>query len=202
MPRLSYHTTILEAALADMQRATNSKRSIAEIALTRMCSARLMATPEALAARIEELEKQITLLKMGVPTQPIAQTEQKPTEKKAEPTAPKAVEVREEKRAPEASSAPTPYGNFGEVLERISEIKKSLSSQFVSGKAYRASRTDFIIQLNKFFADRLNSSEADKAIVRGVIAELEGLAPSEVNVRFEEKGAEKGNGALSDLDNI
>jgi DNA polymerase III gamma/tau subunit len=57
MAKLSYHTSILEAAMADMQRAVNSKRSIAEIALTRMCDAKLSASPEALAVRLEEMER-------------------------------------------------------------------------------------------------------------------------------------------------
>ena len=50
-----------------MQRAQNSKRSIAEIALTRMCDAKASSSPEALALRIEELERELSKLKFGAP---------------------------------------------------------------------------------------------------------------------------------------
>ena len=68
MARLSYHTSMLEDAMADMQRAFNSKRSIAEITLTRMCDPRLSMTNEALVLRIEELEKTVKMMKLGVVT--------------------------------------------------------------------------------------------------------------------------------------
>lgn len=203
MAHLSYHTTILEAALSDMQRAANSKRSIAEIALTRMCDARLSASPEALALRVEELEKQVSMLKMGVPM--------------AQPQVPAATEAKEnkktelEQRQPvkpqqeppttnvDAGESFVSYDSWGRVLERIGEIKKSLSSQFVSAKAQRMGNS-FKIFMSEFFARRINDNAADMAIVRGVIAEIEGIAPSDVLLSIEAKSAAKANDLSSELE--
>ncbi len=200
MARLSYHTTILEGALADMQRASNSKRSVAEIALTRMCDARLVVSTEALALRVEELEKQVSMLKMGVPVaapkaadNPVAQT----AAKKEVPAAPKA---EKPSAAPQASTV-SPYDSWGRVLERIGEMKKSLSSRFVGAKAYRTSKNSFVIKMSAFFASNITNSPADMAILRGVIAECEGLDPSTVSVTLEAKDAAP-KGAESDLENI
>ena len=207
MARLSYHTTILEAALTDMQRVTNSKRSIAEIALTRMCSARLVATPEALAVRVEELEKQVSLLKMGVPNATAPEVSVMDEEPKVEsaPEKPKSVKSEDKKPAVEPTSKTenklAPYGNFGGVIERISEIKKSLSSIFFGARAFRAG-SSFAIQLKPFFLEKLKSSSADIAILRGVIAEYEGLSPDAVKLALGAINEEKGVGVLSDLDNI
>jgi len=214
MARLSYHTTLLEGALADMQRVTNSKRSIAEIALTRMCDSRLVASVEALAVRVEELEKQISLMKIGVtPTQsakPSVQADmgEKNQNAQGKADAPKAqkAKVEEAKPAsvpsqPEVKDEIKPYENWGKVLERIAEMKRSLSSQFVTARAYRQGKTDFIIQISAFFAKKLLSDAEDMAILRGVIAEREGLSSDEVKVSVREKAPEVKSTA-SDLDNI
>ena len=66
--RLAYHVSLLEGAMGDMQRAFNSKRSIAEIALTRMCDAKTSMTPEALALRVDDLERELSMMKLGVGT--------------------------------------------------------------------------------------------------------------------------------------
>ena len=57
--KLLYHSSVLEQTLADLIRARESKRSVAEIALTRMCDARLISTPEALLQRIEDLARDL-----------------------------------------------------------------------------------------------------------------------------------------------
>ncbi len=201
MTKLSYHTRILEEALADMQRATNSKRSIAEIALTRMCSPKLVLSAEALALRVEELEKQLAMLKMGVPVAPSAP--------RAEDDAP-AVTVNEapmpsprEKKPLEnkpISDAISLFDGWGAVLERIAEIKKPLSSRFFGSRAYKKGDT-YIIKMNGFFISRLKESEQDLAIVRGAIAEYEGINAPDVKLSLEAKEA-LDNGASSDLDNI
>ena len=200
MARLSYHTTILEAALGDMQRASNSKRSVAEIALTRMCDARLVVSAEALALRVEELEKKVAMLKMGVPVS-APKTEEAPKSAPAAPT-PAPVATKVEKSAPSVTaSAAGPYDSWGRVLERIGEMKKSLSSRFVGAKAYRTSTNSFVIKMSAFFAANITNSPADMAILRGVIAECEGLEPSSVTVTLEGKDAAP-KGAESDLENI
>ena len=196
MAKLIYHTELLERALADMQRASNAKRSIAEIALTRMCDAKLLPTAEALAVRVEELEKQLTMLKMGaIPTAAVIKEEQ-PIKQEAPAPMPQKEPVSEAKKI----TAVEDYGSFSSVLERIAEIKKSLSSQFVGAKAYRLSEKAFSIEMSGFFAAKLNGSPADMSILKGVIAEIEGIDPKDVTVTVKEKA--RGASFSSDLDNL
>ena len=196
MARLSYHTSMLEDAMADMQRAVNSKRSIAEITLTRMCDTRLSATNEALVLRVEELEKTVRMLKMGVPmtqSEPVVieakvdkmieKTEQKPkVENKAEPKADKPLSL---------------YGSWGVVLKKMSELKKSLSVGFAGASVYTDGQGKFVIRMGGFFADRLKGNATDMAIVRGVIAEQEGSTPDKITVVIENNDARQSSGGDS-----
>ena len=199
MAKLIYHTTILEGALSDMQRASNAKRSIAEIALTRMCDPRMLPTAEALAVRIEELEKQVTMLKMGVP---IAPTQKETVVKNEDSKATVSEEPMASVTEKSSGSAPRAYEDFGAVLERIAEIKKSLSSQFVGAKAHRLSDSSFLIEMSGFFATKLSSSPTDMSIIRGVIAEKEGKNPTDITVTVKAKSQGAESGFSSDLDNI
>ena len=202
--RLIYHVSLLEGAMADMQRAFNSKRSIAEIALTRMCDARTAITPEALALRVDELEKQVTILKMGVQTAPVSEgsvtvlptvkegAQNIPVTARVEPTKPeiknetKNTENKPEQSAPVTEAKKTVvYASWGAVVERISEMKPSLSVQFQKSRAFLRPDGSYLICMNSFFAGRLASSENDLKILRGVIAEREGLDPSGVRIAIE-----------------
>ena len=183
--RLAYHVSIMESALADMQRAYNSGRAIAEIALTRMCDAKSATSAEALLLRVEELEREISVLKLSgtaqVSTQPKEKGEKTPSlsmEKqiqKEQPTAEKssAAEPIKEKEAP--------YTRWPMLAEKISELKTSLSVQFKGSHAVRSGNS-FIIYMNSFFAGALSKNERDIALVRGVIAESEGLLQSDVRI--------------------
>jgi len=180
MAKLSYHVSILESAMADMQRAFNSKRSIAEIALTRMCDPKLQLSPESLLHRVEELEKELTMIKLGVVH--------------AASTPPPTVELVKEEEiiTPESDSSkpsktnddPVIYAGWGDVISRIGEIKRSLSAGISGATVYRNGLTSFTIKLNDFFAKKLSTSETDLSIVRGVIAERERKSPSEISIKI------------------
>ncbi|MBR7116225.1 MAG: DNA polymerase III subunit gamma/tau [Clostridia bacterium] len=186
--RLVYHTSILEAAMADMQRAFNAKRSIAEIALTRMCEARTSMTPEALALRVDELERELSRLKL----EGVSMTSVKPADAAAEK--PKTVAAP---KAKESAPAPNPeprealkseggvYKRWRSVVSRIGEIKRPLEVQFNKSAAYIKADGTFTVAMNAFFAKMLSASEADLSILRGVIAELEGKPVSEIRVEIE-----------------
>lgn len=181
MARLSYHTSMLEDAMADMQRAINSKRSIAEIALTRMCDTRLSSTNEALALRIEELEKTVRMLKIGVPMQsaeaPEVKTEVEKPIVKAEQNV-----VSEKKETPEPQGEHKLYAEWGAVLKKIAEIKRSLSVGFAGASVYTDGLGNYSIKMSGFFAEKLKNEPQDLAIVRGVIAEHEGVDRDRVNL--------------------
>ena len=186
MAKLSYHTSMMESAMADMQRALNSKRAIAEITLTRMCDSRLSFDTEALALRVEELEKAVKMMKLGVPvaTPTVADVEQKvvKTEVKTEQ------KVKTSFVAPESEKKELAlYADWGIVLKKIAELKKSLSVGFAGASVYTDGQATFVIKMSGFFLEKLKSNETDMAIVRGVIAEQEGKNPQQINLVIENK---------------
>ena len=193
MACMSYHISMLENAMSDMQRAFNSKRSIAEITLTRMCDTKLVNTPEALLMRIEELERTVAMMKLGVPIATSSATaESKPivetvTETPSEPLS-------------KPTGESVPYSKWGRVIERIGEIKKSLSAGIASASVFKNPDGSFTIRANGFFAAKLAGNEADFAIVRGVLADVEGV--SRDNVKIHIQAAEKSaGGTFLELDN-
>ena len=196
MARLSYHSTLLEAAMADMQRATNSKRSIAEIALTRMCDPRLVVSAEALAVRVEELEKQISMMKLGIGISNASKPEAKPTEHTEK------VSSQEEQKMPSVEAKIQPYEKWQSVKERIGELKRSLSSQFNGSLAYRVGAHEFLVKMTPFFAERLKSGTSDFAILKGVISELEGVDASCVTVTVDGADSLNHDDISGELDNL
>ena len=201
MARLSYHTSMLEGAMADMQRAINSKRAIAEITLTRMCDSRLSSSNESLLLRLEELEKTVKMMKLGVPNQsssaPSAEpTAQKNIEKPISKQEKTESEFKEDvKSAPKKSGALSLYAGWGSALRKISELKRSLSAGFVGASVYTDGDNTFVIRMTGFFSNKLKSSETDMAIVRGVIAENEGKNAAEINLVVEDISAKENNQA-------
>ena len=182
MAKLSYHTTLLEEALADMQRSQNSKRSVAEIALTRMCDSKLVSTPEALALRIEELEKQLSMIKMGaISVNPSHEADKaavtKAPEKNDSPT-----KKTETNPVNEFKSGGKPFPLWSSVVDRISELKPPLGAGLRKGEAYTVGEYSYLIKLDAFYVERLNKSVPETALLRGAIAEKEGIAPENVKI--------------------
>ena len=178
MSRLSYHVTILENAMADMQRAFNSKRSIAEIALTRMCNPKLDGSVEALTKRIEDLEREMSMIKLGVtvPKAPAEQKEAKLTVEKPE-VKPEAPAVKAE------APASAVYSEWGKVLRRIGEVKRPLAAGLASAGARKVGESSFIVTLNGFFAKKIAEDPTDYAIIKGAIAEAEGKGNEQIDLK-------------------
>ncbi len=199
MSRLNYHTTMMEKAMADMQRAINSKRAIAEITLTRMCDTRLSTSGEALALRLEELEKAVKMMKLGVTTYAPANNQEEikiqKTNEKAEQSV-KAPANEERKERPVSL-----YGDWGIVLKKISELKRSLSAGFAGASVYTNGCGRFIIKMGGFFAENIKSSANDMAIVKGVIAEQEGTTPDKIDLVIENNDAKAG-GTLGSIEDF
>ena len=197
MSKLSYHTSMLENAMADMQRALNSKRAIAEIALTRMCDSRLSSDTEALALRVEELEKVVKMMKLGVPTPAVStEPEQQNIAKKEEKTEQKS--KNEDKQVQSRPAEISLYAAWGPVLKQIGELKRPLASRFLGASVYTDGNGTFFIKMNSVFCDTLKSNATDMAIVRGVIAEQEGISPDKVNLVIESND----NKSKSSSDNL
>ena len=199
MARLSYHTSMLESAMADMQRAINSKRAIAEITLTRMCDTRLSESNESLLLRIEALEKTVRMMSLGVtPAHTVEQSAAEPrqiVEKKEQKTIP--AEAPKETEKPKSISI---YGEWGTALKKIAELKRSLSAGFAGASVYTDGANKYIIKMSGFFCEKLKSSETDLAIIRGVIAENEGKNAAEIELVIENK--DKANSTPSDIEDM
>ncbi len=191
--RLVYHISILEGAIADMQRVFNSKRSIAEIALTRMCDAKSVVTPEALSVRVDELERELSILKLGggvLPTPVADAVTVLPTKKEDLPRQPKVADAPSYKQEakveePTAPKMPIPYKGWRGVVERMGEVKRPLAVQFSNSTAHIMPDGSYLIRMNAFFAKVLTTNERDLSILRGVIAERERVEASEIKLLIE-----------------
>ena len=213
MARLQYHTSLLSDAYAEMQRGTLSKRALAEITLARICDPCLSDSPEALALRVEELEKQLSLLRMGVTAVQSAAPTAAASEKKeapapvqkavsVPPSAPSPASTPAPQDVPAPSSTPTPFHKWSRVVERIGQIKRPLSVQFISATATFAPPHTYTIAMGSFFAEKLSKSETDLTILRGVIAEVEGISPADITLSIVEHGKEGQKTAASELDEM
>lgn len=196
MAKLSYHITILESAMADMQRAFNSKRSIAEIALTRMCDARTVSSMESLALRVEELEKSISMMKLGVPIM-AAEAPVKDV-KPAPATTIAKKETSHAKNEESKNISEQNYSSWGYILDRISELKHSLKSGLSSASVYRKGNT-FTIHLNAVFYNILLSNRNNIELIRGLIAEKEKQPRENIVIEVKSLGV-KTDSEFSDLD--
>ncbi len=195
----SYHISLLEGALSNMQRAVNSQRSIAEITLTRMCDARNGINTESLAARIEALEKELSMLRLGVPT---SREDARENIEKTVTVLPakKERDISEPKAQTDGGSSlkkPALYAKWGRVIEKIGELKRSLSVGFINSKTYCMPDGSFLIRMNPFFASKLSSDDADMMLLKGIIAECEGKSAKDIVIAIEPLDASH-NGDFSD----
>lgn len=200
MSKLSYHVSLLEGAMADMQRAFNSKRSIAEIALTRMCDPKATVSIEALAERVDALEKELAMIKLGAT--PIVTASSQPAQSISKATPEPEIEVIPSEPKPQSSNLdsqpndesqyfePVLYSRWGEVISRIGEVKRSLSAGLSGAVVHKVSSNSYSMKMNEFFAKKISSSETDTAIIKGVIAQIEGKTAAEITLTI--------NGQVSD----
>ena len=61
------------------------------------------------------------------------------------------------------------------------------------------SDTGFLVKMNSFFAQKLASSEGDLMLMRGIIAEVEGLSREAVSLKIEALGTSGVSDAFSEL---
>jgi hypothetical protein len=188
MQKIYYHTSLLSAALSDMQRAGESKRSVAEIALTRMCEPKLMATAESLALRLEQAEREISRMKISISAGGAAPISE-PSPIVSEPV--EAAPVKEEREmpsesAPSASPPSRTYERWNRVIERIGELKRPLSAKFIGAQVECAGNV-FTITMKPFFAKSLAASAEAVTLVKGAIAEIEGIPMAGLVLQIKEK---------------
>ena len=176
LAKMLYHSKILEETSDALRKAGQGKRSIAELALVRMCEPKLSASPESLVARIEELEKQLARLiaSGGVAVQTV-QGDVKP-EEPAETRVPEKVEsVSVEEKKDSESSIDAPLGErqldfWGLVLEEFADLKPSLRPFLKGSTAAISSDGTLTVTLTvKLFLGMLSGDEASKTMLMNIV---------------------------------
>ena len=197
--RLLYQSKLLEDTLETLRRGSGDRRATAELALTRLAEPRLSTSPDAMLARIEELEKQVALLRTGA-------TVPKPQEKKAKQETPSA-EVKEEPKeeakpkteetpaAPEkkepkkCADAPGPIAKWNLILDEFGRIKPALLP-FMRGSSATVSDGVVTVALTVgMFLSLVDGDETAKTVLLSLLTEHGVQANS---VRFT-SGAQKKN---------
>ena len=188
--KLLYHTSVLQSTLLAMQRTGESTRSVAEIALTRMCDPKTAASPEALALRVETLEKELSRLKFSgalrafqeATVPPEAAEAQKESPQPAVPPPPLPAEPTG--AAPEP---PVPYTRWGRVVREIGNAKASLYSPLSKATVLRCADGRFLIKVPAFFARMIAQDGADLSLIAGMLAEAEHCDPQAIRVEIAEQ---------------
>ena len=180
METLVYHTKLLEEALYGMQRVGFTKRSTAEITLTRMCEPHLSTSSEALLARLGKLEEEISRLKMGVSSVSIeAASIQKVTPEEAQKKH-LAVDDTSKKKS---NAEKTNEGDgdvyrllsyWGQLIEKISERKPSMAGFISKTKGYYAARKGFMVQVTSDFIANIINRPDFLLDLKSLISEHEG----------------------------
>ena len=165
--------TVLQEAQGRLAR-TGSRRAELELALIRLCDARLDTSPEALLRRVEQVEAQ---LRAGAAV-PAAQPAQAPAKKPR--AAAKAAEETPERevpaQAPETPPGETqPLAEWAGVLARLAKTNPALcgtlrgSSAYVSGDICLIDATDVFYKL-------IRENEISKRTLREAISQETGKA--------------------------
>jgi len=204
--RLLYQSRLLEETLETLRRGSGDRRATAELALTRLAEPRLSTSPEAMLARIEELEGQVARLRTGgvVPVQqpkkeqndpsgtPVPSKPERNPVPKAEETAPVAEQPAPEKKAdkPEkVADVPEPIAKWNLILDEFGRVKPALVP-FMRGSSATVSGGVATVTLTVgMFLALVDGDETAKTVLLSLLSD-HGIAAS--TVRFV-SGAQKKN---------
>ena len=184
--RLLYQSKLLEETLETLRRGSGDRRATAELALTRLSEPRLSTSPEAMLARIEELEKQVALIRTGgVAPQPASKPE--PTEPPSSPAPAKSGSKKAEKKPasadekpatppaknkPEKSAdSPEPIAKWNLILDEFGRVKPALLP-FMRGSSATLSGGVATIALTVgMFLTLVDGDETAKTVLLSLLSE-------------------------------
>ncbi len=187
---LTYHSGILDQAMQNMQRSPQMKRTIAEFACMRMCDPLLDTSPEALSARIGQLEDRLSLLEVSGVSAASVPAVAAPVNSKPSQTAADAAPVSENDTQDNDTEF-DPVPDMSEVIEKLGQIDKRTQS-FLSnaellvsadGKRVRVRTTD------DFSARMLNDESAKSAILRVLVLCRITVGAAEIQIEKAKKTA-------------
>lgn len=184
--RLLYQSKLLEETLETLRRGSGDRRATAELALTRLSEPRLSTSPEAMLARIEELEKQVALIRTGgVAPQPASKPE--PTEPPSSPVPAKPGSKKAEKKPASAdekpatspakieseknADSPEPIAKWNLILDEFGRVKPALLP-FMRGSSATLSGGVATIALTVgMFLTLVDGDETAKTVLLSLLSE-------------------------------
>lgn len=208
MEQLLYHSKLLEEALFNMSKAGASKRSVAELALTRMCEPRLSATPESLLARIYELENSVAALKHGlyVPSSTSQASDEKtqiPAKNKLK-NAPEAVTPQTNPSDNAQKNTSNDFrllGAWSDVLEALGKTKGGLAGLLDGSLCYVNGATYLIKVKNTFVASMVSGDDNLSAIKMAILSVGDfANAPDRIIVESESENKLNANLLMEELE--
>ena len=192
LAKMLYHSKVLEETLENLRKAGQGKRSIAELALVRMCEPKLSASPESLVARVDELEKQLARLiasggvaQVATPAKPAVQESSESDEHEEiascdSPASPEAIDAPNKPDAPPASEKDIDCWTL--ILEEFAELKPSLRPFLKGSSASISGDGTLVVTLTvKLFLGMLSGDEASKTMLLNIV-NSKGIAAS--SIRF------------------
>lgn len=196
LERLIYHSKLLEEAQAAMLRPGVSRRTVAELALTRMCEERLSSSTEALLSRIEKLEAEISRLKTGVVISTPEPARIEKTQKAPQPVP--ADEKKADTVPAKKAEAVKRISYWSEVAEKLIAAKPSLVAALTGTVALMGTDGELLIRVeNSFYKNLLSRPDVTELILRCVAEESGGdFVPKAVKVDCLQKGEEDFLGEL------
>ncbi len=194
--KLYYRTKLIEDTLPDLQKSGSTRRAAAEVALSRMCDPRTYAVPEALVARIEELEKTVKRLQLSLSSPQPLKTEEapKPLPKKEEKgkTPPPVPSVKAP--APEPKSPSRALSAWRGVVEEFSRLFPYYATLFVGSRAFDTGDGVLTIQMqDQFLLPGFERDENGKAALLRMAGDAAGTAYGSLKI-------EKTNLPITDSD--
>jgi len=187
---LTYHCGILDQAMQNMQRSPQMKRTIAEFAFMRMCDPLLDNSPEALAARIGQLEDRLAMLEIsGVPSAP---SSHEPPVHDTGNTVPSVVSTPAPSEPDVNGDAEfDPVPDMSEVLEKLGKIDKRAQSFLINANMLvSADGKNVRIHTGDDFSARMLMDESAKAAISRALVLCRVTAGTvEIQVVIDKKNA-------------
>lgn len=182
LEKLLYHSSVLEQALYDMQKTAVSKRSVAELALTRMCEPSLSHSIDSLLSRISALEDEIARIKCGVsPISTPVKNVKIDTKNEAEEKTPDLKDEPETSK-PAKAALLSSVSYWRDAIEKIQAVKPALAGCLSGSELKTDGNGKFVIYLSSgFFASMAKNSESLR-IISSIISSYEGKEVSQENV--------------------
>lgn len=202
---LLYHCRLITDATATMSRAPQSKQLTAEMALIRLCDAKLTTANDAIASRVSIVEDKLTMLSMGkVPYQTVSASDnssaaleeskktESPTIMPAESTSASSAEEKEKLTA---------FNAWDDVISRVANRNQAASGFLKACACYHSNKTDRMVILAKdsFTKQWLSKSDNANLLYEALVCSGASLSsPADIDFRIRQAG--QTGDAMDDFD--